>query len=92
MKQIYNFEQRTPPVLNENILRNKMEQRRQNWQMALVVTAGILMQMVVALLGYSVKNWCPWLTVMCFGYILVTVTGSAIIAVVFTRKGDYTVC
>ena len=46
MKQIYNFEQYTPPVLNENMLREELEQRRLRWQTALLALAGILLQVV----------------------------------------------
>ena len=43
MKQIYNFEQHKPPVLNENMLRAELERRRLRWQTALLALAGILL-------------------------------------------------
>ena len=51
MKQIYNFEQHNPPILNENMIRAEMERRKQHWQMTLFVLAGILLQVVIALFG-----------------------------------------
>ena len=52
MKQIYNFEQHTPPVLNENMLRMEIERRKLHWQTALLFIAGLLLQIVVVLFGY----------------------------------------
>lgn len=87
MKQIYNFEQHDPPVLNENMLRAEQERRRLRWQTALLFVAGFLLQAAVGLLGYSAIDWYPWLTALCFGYIVVSSTGGGLIAVAYTRKG-----
>ncbi len=54
MKQIYNFEQHTPPVLNESMIRSEIERRKLQCQTTLLVLAGILIQIVVSLFGYSV--------------------------------------
>lgn len=87
MKQIYNFEQHTPPVLNENMLRSEMEHRKLQWQTTLLVLAGILIQIVVALFGYSAVDWYPWISVICFGYIVISTTGCGVVAVAYSRKG-----
>lgn len=87
MKQIYNFEQHKPPVINENMLRSELERRKFCWQTVLLFIAGLLLQVVIVLLGYSAIDWYPWLTVACFGYIIVSMTGGGIIAVTYTRKG-----
>ncbi len=87
MKQIYNFEQHTPPVLNENMLQAEQERRRLRWQTALVALAGILLQTVVILVGLCVMADYPWLTMLCLGYTVVSVTGGGVLAVVATRKG-----
>lgn len=87
MKQIYNFEQYTPPVLNENMLREELEQRRLRWQTALLALAGILLQIVVALFGYSAMDWYPWLSAICFGYIIISTTGCGVIAIAYSRNG-----
>lgn len=87
MKQIYNFEQHKPPVLNENMLRAELERRRLRWQTALIALAGILLQAVVAMVGLLVMNDYPMLTILCLGYTVVSVTGGSVIAVVTTRKG-----
>ena len=87
MKQIYNFEQHTPPVLNENIIRSEIERRKLQWQTTLLVLAGILIQVVVALFGYSAVDWYPWISVFCFVYIVISIIGCGVVAVVYSRKG-----
>lgn len=87
MKQIYNFEQHQPPILNENMIRREIEGRKLHLQTALLVLAGILLQVVIGLLGYSAMDWYPWISVLCFGYIIVSTTGCGIIAIVYSRKG-----
>ena len=87
MKQIYNFEQQKPPVLNENMLRAELERRRLRWQTALLALAGILLQVVAVLFGYSAIDWYPWISAICFAYVIVSTTGCGVIAVVYSRKG-----
>ena len=90
MKQIYNFEQHKPPVLNENMLRAELERRRLRWQTALLALAGILLQVVIALFGYSAIDWYPWVSAICFGYVIISTTGCGVIAVTYSRKGGIT--
>ena len=90
MNQIYNFEQHKPPVLNENMLRAELERRRLRWQTALLALAGILLQVVIALFGYSAIDWYPWVSAICFGYVIISTTGCGIIAVTYSRKGGIT--
>lgn len=90
MKQIYNFEQHKPPVLNENMLRAELERRKLRWQTALLALAGILLQVVVALFGYSAIDWYPWISAVCFGYVIISTTGCGVIAVAYSRKGGIT--
>lgn len=90
MKQIYNFEQHTPPVLNENIIRSEIERRKLQWQTTLLVLAGILIQVVVALFGYSAVDWYPWISIFCFAYIVISTTGCGVVAVAYSRKGGIT--
>lgn len=87
MKQIYRFEQHTPLALNENMLRRELERRKLQWQTALSAFAGILLQTAVALFGYAAVDWYPWVSVICFTYVIVSVTGGGVVAVVYSRKG-----
>jgi len=90
VKQIYNFEQHKPPALNENLLRAELERRRLRWQTALLALAGILLQTVIVLFGYSAMDWYPWISVLCFGYVIISTTGCGVIAVTYRRKGGIT--
>ena len=90
MNQIYNFEQHKPPVLNENMLRAELERRRLRWQTALLALAGILLQVVIALFGYSAIDWYPWVSAICFGYVIISTTGCGVIAVTYSHKGGIT--
>ena len=87
MKQIYNFEQHTPPVLNENMLRTKMEQRKLRWQMALIAFASISIQVVLVMLGvFTIKEF-PIISYICTFYVIFSTTGGSVLAIVYTRKG-----
>lgn len=87
MNRIYNFEQHDPPALNENMIRAEIERRKLHLQTALLVLAGILLQVVIALFGYSAMDWYPWISSVCFGYIIISTTGCGIVAVIYSRKG-----
>lgn len=87
MKQIYNFEGATPPVLNEHMLRAELEKRTVQKQTTLVALGSILLLMVMAVLGIATYQLYPWLTAICLIYIIISVTGGSIIAVACTRKG-----
>lgn len=90
MNQIYNFEQYKPPVLNENMLRAELERRRLRWQTTLIAVAGILIQILLVLFGFVTKNEYPVITVACLIYVVFSVTGGSVLAIVYTRKGGLT--
>lgn len=87
MKQIYDFEQHTPPILNENILRAEMESRKLRRQTMLLAIAALLMQVAMLIFGASMLNLYPWLTALCIGYVVVSTMGAGVVAAVYTRKG-----
>ena len=91
MNQIYSFEQHKPPVLNENMLRAELERRRLRWQTALIAVAGILIQVLLILVGFVTKNEYPIITVVCLIYVVISITGSSVLAIVYTRKGGLTI-
>lgn len=86
MKQIYDFEQHHPPVLNESILRTKLEQRRLRWQAAWIAFAGLLMQGVLVLLGLSVAKEFSVVTYLCGFYVFFSAIGGSILAIVYTER------
>ena len=87
MKQIYNFEQHKPPVLNENMLHAELERRRLRWQTALIAVAGLLLLVAAAMLGFLVLEDYPWITALCLAYVLLSVTGGSVLTIVVTKKG-----
>ena len=87
MRQIFDFEQQNPPVLNEAMLRNEQERRKLRRQTALLFVAGLLLQFIAVFVGYSAMDWYPWLTVLCLGYVVVSATGAGVVAAAYTRKG-----
>lgn len=90
MKLIYDFEQRTPPVLNEQMLRAELERRKLRFQTAIAVLAGFLLMIAAVLLGYSAIDWYPMFSLLCFGYIITAATGGSVIAIIYSRKGGTT--
>ena len=86
MRRIYDFEQFEPPILNENMLKNLEKERKFNSQLILAVVAGILIQIVLLLFGWAAIDWYPALSLLCFGYVLVSMTGGGVIAVVYAKK------
>ena len=87
MKQIYNFEQHTPPVLNENMLREELERRRLRWQTALIAVAGLLIQVLLVMFAILVRDEYPLITAICLIYVVLSTTGSGVLAIVYTREG-----
>lgn len=87
MKQIYDFEQYNPPALNERIVREEIEKRKLRWQTALIALAGILIQIIIAVLGFEAVDEYPIITILCCMYVLLSTTGGSILAVVYTQKG-----
>ena len=87
MKQICNFEQYDPPAHNENMLRAELERRALKRQTTLAALAGILSQTAMLVLGILALPYMPVVSVFCFGYVTVTITGSAVLAILCTRKG-----
>ena len=86
MKQIYQFDEQNPLVLNENMLREKQEQKTQRLQTALLAAAGILIQICVLFFSFLWIDSNPAITLIGICYVLVCAAGSGIFAVVSVRK------
>ena len=89
MKQIYSFEHSTPPILNEAMLRETLEKRRLQKQTALLAVAGILLQLVFLIYGLLTFQTEPQISMLCFGYIFISLVGSAFIVLAYIRKGGF---
>lgn len=91
MKQIYNFEQAQPPMLNENMLLMEIERRKLRLQTALLAFSSALMLSAMILLGIFTCERYPGIAFSCFVYAIISATGGSILSVVFTRKGGISV-
>lgn len=86
MKQIYDFEQNTPPVINENMIRVEIERRRLRWETALVAVSSLLTMCCLLLMAVQLYEIMPLLSFACTMYVCVAVTGGGIITLVFQQK------
>ena len=87
MKQTFNFEQFDPPILNENILRRKLEKRAERRRTVLLTVAGALFQAVFVLLGLLCWSTAPALALACVGFAIVSVVGSGVITIIYAQRG-----
>lgn len=87
MKQTYDFEQFTPPVLNEKMLRRELQKRIERRHIILLAVAGALFETLFVLLGILCLNIYPLLTFGCICFTVVSTVGSTAIVIVFTQKG-----
>ena len=87
MKQTFDFEQFTPPVLNERILRRELEKRAERRRTVLLAVAGALFQAVFILLGLLCWNTAPMLTLTCIGFAIVSMVGSGVITIIYAQRG-----
>lgn len=86
MRQIYDFEQYVPPVLNEAILQHELERRQLRRQIILLALAVVLSQTATVLSGVLVRELLPVVSTVCFGYTAVSAAGSVVIAVVYSYR------
>lgn len=87
MKQIYNFEQVSPPVLTERQLWAELERRKLQRRVALLAVAGGLMVIVLLLWAVWFYPTHPQLTLLCGIYILTGIFGGAAIVLAYHKRG-----
>lgn len=87
MKQTDYFERFDPPALNENMLRRELGRREERRRTVLLAIAGALLELAVALLAVLVRRWYPLLALACACFAVVSMAGSAAIAIVYVQKG-----
>ena len=88
MKTVLDFEQFTPPALNERLLRRELEKRTRRRRTILLAIAGALFQAVFILLGLLCWNALPALSLACIGFAIVSTVGSGVITIIYTQKGE----
>lgn len=87
MTQIYSFDDNRPPVITEKILRTELARRNTLKQTVLLVIAGMLSELcllIAALILYPIN---AALSLICFAYVGIAISGSIVIAFAFTYKG-----
>lgn len=87
MKQVFDFEQFTPPALNERLLRRELEKRAERRRTVLLVIAGALLQVLFILLGLLCWSPAPAVALACVSFAVASVVGSGVIAIVYAQKG-----
>ena len=87
MKQIYDFEAKTPPALNENMLMEALENRNKKKQVTLLAVAGFLFQVALLFIGYLAFKTHPIITIICIAYAVISTVASLAITIIHTQKG-----
>lgn len=82
MKQIYHFDTKQPPILNESMLRTELAKRQLRRQTTLATIAGILTQVAILLLAVFLADTYPLLSVCCVVYVILSATGGTVVAIV----------
>ena len=86
MNQIYNFEAKEPPVLNESMLRTELENRRLRRQTTMAAIAGILIQLVLLLCAVLLAKDYLILSILCVAYVILSATGGTIVAIIINSS------
>lgn len=81
MKQIYDFEQTNPPVLNENMLRAELEKRKLKKQTTWIAICGILSMLLLLVLAVLLAEVQPLLAGLCMTYVIISLTGSTVLTI-----------
>lgn len=87
MNQIYNFEQNEPPIVNENMLRARLDKKKAVRNAAIVAVASVMLQMMTLLLGILMYSQYPIITFLCVSYVVVSMVGASVISIVYSKKG-----
>lgn len=81
MKQIYNFESKNPPIVNESMLREELAKRQLRRQTTMAAIAGILTQLVVLIAAFLLTDYSVLLAAACVAYVILSATGGTIVAI-----------
>ena len=86
MNQIYNFETKEPPVLNESMLRAELEKRQLRRQTTIAAIAGILIHIVLLLCAVLLAKDYFLLSIACVAYVILSATGGTVIAIIINSS------
>ncbi len=88
MNQIYNFNEHTPPVLTEHMLRDELARRTLRRQTALLRIASLLVSLCFLLCGVLLFTDYPVLAIACLAFVIISLVGNGIISFVFYKSGS----
>ncbi|MDF2655448.1 MAG: hypothetical protein K0R19_1922 [Bacillota bacterium] len=86
MKQIYDFNRKSPPVITENMIRAEMERLKLQRETALLATGSLLIVLCLFIMAVTLYDSMPLLSIACAVYIYVSAAGGSVIALVLTQK------
>ena len=86
MNKIYRFDDSSPPVLNEKMLRALIERRKTQRQTVLLVLAGVLVDICLAFMAIALYPINLYLSIACMCYALFALCAGAAIAAVYSTK------
>ena len=92
MNQIYYFDSHSPPVLNEAMLRRKLERRREQRAIAAVAVGGILTLFCLMALAFFLLPIAPRAAIALSVYLTLSVMGAGVVALVFTIQRRFLSC
>ena len=83
MKQIYDFEQYRPPVLNETMLKNKLKQRTLQRTITWLAFASYLILACIYFAALQLYPIAPLLSLFFLCYLCIAITGNCVIILIF---------
>lgn len=87
MNQIYNFNEHTPPVLTEHMLRDELARRALRRQTRLLRIASLLVSLCFLLCGVLLFSDYTLLAIGCLAFVILSLVGNGIISFVFYKTG-----
>ena len=88
MNQIYNFNEHTPPVLTERMLRDELARRTLRRQTRLLRIASLLVSLCFLLCGVLLFSDYTLLAIACLAFVILSLVGNGIISFVFYKTGS----
>lgn len=86
MRQIYHFEDKIPPAVNEQMLRQELEKRKAKKAAILLVIGSFFIMISILLIALPLYETNPLFSTICLLYVCVSIAGSLVMVIVFTLK------
>lgn len=87
MNQIYNFDEHTPPMLSERMLRDELARRTLRRQTKILRIASLLVSLCFLLCGVLLFPEHTVLAIGCLAFVVLSLAGNGIISFVFYKTG-----